>query len=66
MRSFLIFVVGLVVGLVGAGVLLLVFGPGLMIEEALSPVSVDETVARLEAAAKKKGWSVIAVLAPLG
>jgi uncharacterized protein (DUF302 family) len=57
----LIFVLGLVVGLIGAGVLLMVFGPGLMIEEEVSPVGVEDTVARLDAAAKAKGWSVIGV-----
>lgn len=61
MRSILIFVLGLIVGLLGAGALLFAFGPGLMLEEAASPVDVDTTVARLEKAAKDKGWSVIGV-----
>ncbi len=32
MRSFLVFVLGLIVGLIGAGVLLFQFGPGLMLD----------------------------------
>lgn len=61
MRTFLVFVLGVVIGLIGAGVLLFVLGAGLMLEEAPSPVGVDDTVARLEAAAKAQGWSVIGV-----
>lgn len=61
MRTVIVFVLGSLVGLAGAVALLYAFGAGLMLEEHVSPVGVDETVARLEAAAKKEGWVVVGV-----
>ena len=61
MRLFLIFLLGLVLGVGGAGFVLLDRGPRLMLREAASPVGVDETVARIEAAAQKAGWVVVGV-----
>jgi uncharacterized protein (DUF302 family) len=57
----LVFVLGLLLGVAVAGAALVLFGAGWMLSEHASPVGVDETVARLEAAAKKEGWVVIGV-----
>ncbi|MCP3850600.1 MAG: DUF302 domain-containing protein [Gammaproteobacteria bacterium] len=53
--------IGLVVGIILAGIIGWVTMPGMMLHETLSPYSVDETVAKISAKAKADGWVVAGV-----
>jgi uncharacterized protein (DUF302 family) len=61
MKSFLIFVLGIVVGAVALGAAFYFLAPGLMLTEQKSTYSLDETVKKLEEAAKASGWVVSSV-----
>ena len=63
MSRLILFVLGLLLGLVGAGLLLVGFAADLGIRETASPVGLEETVTRIQAAAVKEGWIVKSVMA---
>ena len=62
MSRLILFVLGLLLGFVGAGLLLLGLGADLGIRETASPVGLEETVTRIENAARKEGWIVKSVM----
>jgi uncharacterized protein (DUF302 family) len=61
MKSFLVFLLGVVVGALALGVVGYLMAPGMMLEEHRSPYGLDDTVKRLEAAAKADGWVVSSI-----
>jgi uncharacterized protein (DUF302 family) len=61
MRTIRVFLVGFVVGVVALGAALYAFAPGMMLTEQPSRFDLEETVAKLEAAAKEHGWVVSSV-----
>jgi uncharacterized protein (DUF302 family) len=58
---FPVFVLGVVMGVVLAGAAGWFVMPSLMLRERVSPLGLDETVARIEANAKADGWVVSGV-----
>jgi len=60
-KSFILFVLGILVGVVGAGALLYTTASDVMLAEQVSPVSVEETVARIQKVAEADGWKVLAI-----
>ena len=61
MRTFFVFLLGVLVGAVALGVTLKATVAGLMVREHASPSSVEETVARIQKAAEAEGWKVLGV-----
>ncbi len=57
-KPVLILIIGMIIGSLVTLVGLSVYAPGMMLSERLSPHSVDETVSRLETAARQVGWSI--------
>jgi uncharacterized protein (DUF302 family) len=60
-KLFLLFLLGLVIGVVGTFVLVGSQAPGMMITTTPSAGSVQETLDRLQEAAKADGWKVLGV-----
>jgi len=58
-KTFILFLLGVVIGVAGTGIAIGSMAPSLMLNQHESPVSVQETVDRLEAAAKAEGWKVL-------
>ena len=56
-----VFVIGLVLGFVAAGLVIRAMVPSRMINTVHSPYAVEETVSRLEEAAVAQGWRVMGV-----
>jgi uncharacterized protein (DUF302 family) len=62
MRAILFaFVAGLVVGAVALGAVMYVMAPGMMLTEHPSRFGLDETVAKIETAAKESGWVISSI-----
>jgi uncharacterized protein (DUF302 family) len=61
MRTFFVFVLGLVLGALAVAGGVLWKGSSLAVNEVESPSTVDETVARLTKAAEAEGWKVLGV-----
>lgn len=61
MKSFVLFLLGILVGVVGAGGVLYATASDLMLKEQVSSVSVEETVARIQKVAEADGWKVLAI-----
>jgi len=55
------FIVGAVIGFIASAIMYWNAMPGLMLMEAKSPYTVDETVAKIKAKAKSKGWAIPSV-----
>ena len=62
MKTFLTFLIGVVVGAGALMVAMFLAAPGMMLSERQSPLSLDQTVAALEKAAKDEGWIVSSVM----
>lgn len=62
MSRILCFLSGLIVGVVALGVAVYLLMPGMMLKEQMSPYGVEDTVARLKAAAEADGWVVSSVV----
>jgi uncharacterized protein (DUF302 family) len=62
MKTFLLFLLGLVIGAAAVAGLVWTQAGRVMVAERASPVGLDETVARLEEAAKAEGWVVQSVI----
>ena len=62
MRSFVIFLFGLIVGLLVVAGFVWMKAPGMMIHEKPSPVGLDETVERITRTAKADGWAVQSII----
>lgn len=58
----IVFILGLIFGLLCAGALAWGFGAGVMVDEIASPVGLEETVTRIKTAAEKDGWIVKSVM----
>ena len=61
MKTFVMFVLGVLIGVVGAGLGGAVLAPKAMTNTRTSPVSVEETVERLTKVAKADGWKVLGI-----
>ncbi len=61
MKTFVIFLLGLVIGVVGTAMALAITAPKMMTETATSPVGVEETVERLTKIAEADGWKVLGI-----
>jgi uncharacterized protein (DUF302 family) len=61
MKTLLIFLGGVLVGAAALMMLMYFAAPGMMLSERQSPLSLDKTVAALEAAAKQEGWVVSSI-----
>ncbi len=61
MPTFLVFLLGIVVGAVVVAGGVMWKGSSLVVKENVSPSSVEETVARLTKAAEAEGWKVLGV-----
>lgn len=59
MKTFLLFLLGLVLGVVAAAVVIGSQAPTLMIDTQDSPVSVEATVERLKKVAEADGWKIL-------
>lgn len=59
MKTFFSFLAGLVIGVVGAGIVIGLMAPSLMLDANVSPVSPRETVDRIKEAARAEGWKVL-------
>ncbi len=62
MRSFALFLFGLILGLLIVGGLVYTKAPGMMIHEQVSPVGLDETVQRITRTALADGWAVQSII----
>lgn len=61
MGKFITFIVGLVAGVALLVAAMLVWGPSMMIHEHVSPLGLDETVAKIQENAQAEGWVVAGV-----
>ena len=61
MKGFILFLLGVLVGVVGVGVVLYETAAGMMVDEQASPVGVEETVARITKVAEADGWKVLGI-----
>ena len=64
MSKFITFVVGIIVGIGALIAMLFMFGPSMMIHEHVSPLGLEETVAKISENALAEGW-VVAGVKPL-
>jgi len=58
-KTFILFLLGLVIGVGGTCAVLAWQASSLMVDTCESPVSVDETIARLKKAAEADGWKIL-------
>ena len=61
MKTFIIFLLGLIIGVVGAGLGMAISAPKLMTQTSTSPVSVEATVERITKVAEADGWKVLGI-----
>ena len=61
MKTFLVFLLGILIGVVGVGVVLYMTASDLMVNEQASPVGVEETVLRITKVAEADGWKVLGI-----
>jgi len=61
MKTILVFLIGAVAGAGALMVVMFLAAPGMMLSERPSPLSLEETVATIEKAAKDEGWVVSSV-----
>ena len=61
MKTFVMFVLGVLIGVVGAGLAGAVLAPKAMTNTRTSPVGVEATVERLKQVAEADGWKVLGI-----
>ena len=61
MKSFILFVLGILIGAVGTGGVLYATASDLMVKEQASPVGVEDTVQRITKVAEADGWKVLGI-----
>ncbi len=61
MKTFIVFLLGILVGVVGVGLFVYSSASGLMVKEQPSPYTVEETVARITKVAEADGWKVLGI-----
>lgn len=61
MRTFIVFLIGLVIGIGGAAAAVWFTSADMMVNEQQSPVGIEETVKRIQKAAEDAKWKVLAV-----